>query len=698
MRRQVPKVYIEVISNDNYSTPYIIENDSREDPSVFLLQSGPTKKLNYEINERLLAPFKKRHQSPRPNWYTKPISGKEISQVSGLNRYSGGKIKPDILLKASLYPVQVRKKIVRKKVNRPSPLAASSSVNQYGHPSTRLLTGSLVTQPMLLNKIKHLIKQHSISSSPSPKLFDKVSEDGWKPVDLTTIYSTSTTTSTTSPLNLNEKDIRTESKQSMPTPVMTVKSSSTKPYIPTQRNKPQTELKNINSDKTNSAAEAKPQLSNSLSNQVDVKTDKPENVPSIPLFVPKVPYITPRPIQFSKAQYNRYIVISKENKTEPSDLKFATTQAKSLNGARFPFDSQRVSHYQVSPLERSTLTPTTDAPLRVTLEDYIKKAIEQSQTPKGTSSMFKQSISTTHKPATPGSILIGNHLDKTSLTLSEEEPASRLTKQIKPISWFRRNRKYRPLISLNQSVTEPTVAPPPPPKFVSHRIPPLSGLNNKESIRLEDHNSIMYYSPKNNDVFEDKANDTTVSWNYFTSSPPVVKPKVELTTATPPSTILGNSYATYGPSDESFDMDSNLQTTQFGSVTTKSPSVLMDRDRYPTRLWKSTYVTPIPTTSTTTTSVITTPTITTEAPKTTPTNSLLDYDNYDDYDYADYKDYKDSNERQITTTSTTTTTTAAPVVVSYRRLTNVTRFVRINNYRSNDNNSFIMCAVSHWCI
>lgn len=608
---------------------------------MFVVQSG-SKKLNYEINERLLAPYKQRQPKAngnRLNWLPdKPQSfASDISRVTGLNRYSSRNIKPEILLKA-IYPGQVRKKIIRKKkVNRlPTSSLAASSSSQLGHASTGLLTGNLVTQPILLKaKPIRTYEQPASTIGDSSKQVntEKVHlSNRWKPVSGSPPSTTTVTSTTHSPLFIY-KDISNGRNHQL-------ESTTPSPRVPTQRNRPQTVRDPPEPFIEAIQSKPVPSHSNTIGDNGSGVTSKPTK-PVIPRFTSK-----PRRVQLNLAQYNRYVVIPpKPNRTETYGNTRFVPQNMATNGR---FDIQRIS-------ESSPVT-STEAPLRVTLEDYIKKTIEVSS-------------SDGHQQEPSISAEIPKIHNTETLNERLVHPVAKL---MKPVSGFRRSRKYRPLITLDQSVpsiesntttttlttpstttTSTTTATPVTMRnrFTFQRLANHSSGNTiyKNLIKLEDPATIISYSsPRNNEV-DGRHNETNWSNNSGRNTP----------TPGPWST------SAYVAEDSGEDIGSNLiQTNQ---QQNKEPRHNQSNDGQ--RLGKLTTptITTLLSTPSSNTVTITTTTTTTVAP---PKVTLPpDYYNYEDYDYDDYNTYSNGTS---TTTTTTTTTTTAPVKI-FRRITNTTR-------------------------
>lgn len=766
-----------------------------------MVDSRPMKRLNYEINERLLAPFKQREQyssnGGQVNWLEKPI----LASVSGVNRYSHQPPYRTTSTTSSVGSGGYRKKVIRKKkVSRPSTgMAVSSSTNLYGHSSTQLLTGALtVTKSGQRQKnsrdrstshhhVPPKILQHhqNIIASPLPTYTPEhnnaghnIELSGWKPVTPPpSVFSTISTT----PSPLFSYHETSEAHHKLTSPVeyyLPTTTSQAQPKTTTRPHNVEFNPKTVSFDLKDALKATYETLANTEKPVVPssnsghrVHKQKPQHDIFISSASPyRVSYTTPRPTPRKKqnqqqqsstntANYNRYVVIPQNNQSaitvmfEYQNVSTPAVSERSRFGLgdalvknsvlidssntgrnKFSHDISRIVTTTEFPLPPKPSQPNSSVPIRDTLEDFIKRTIDPKA---GTSSVASDS----HQPnytqgrSFPSSSVSHNHIETHVITLDDvmarAPPIQRPPKVITLSNGQRRARKYRPLISLNQTTPAASVPPASPtpttttkaqPLFTSQRIghsssfnlaTPASPLetyhysdhnNHKSSINLNEPNTIyVYQSPKTNEVSEhtgktvqpfftttNSAYDQSRVYNFgnpntasVTQAPPAPLPTRPMTTSRAISEV---EYAVDGVHDFVQTLPVTLPTTTKAPTTTRTST----QSRYRTsrtELPMTTPTTTTTTTSTTSTTSTTTSTTTTPAPVVVSTSDSYGY--YEDYD-KDYGDYVDSDYKLMgnktnvlsqpssttstTTTTTTTTTTPAPTIApyNYRRL-NVTR-------------------------
>ena len=836
-------MYIEVISSENLTAPYSIVNGA-DDPSFYTIidSSRPIKRLNYEINERLLAPFNNNNNKQQSeqraitmnsvvnNWLAganhKQLQStrKVPTQSSGMNRYSD----------ESMYPihnsgVQYRKKVIRKKkINRPTGMAASSSssssssatTNLYGGSATHLLTGALMTKPLKQNSRPPIV----LPPQPPiiiPKSFiteKKVPNRGlievndWKPITnyastiiphniLTTIATpttkntttltttiTSTTTSTISPLidyrqlnlppddiinsnnnkNNNQHSSLQRQQQISTTPV--VVNSVPKITISSLLNDSlKVQVHNLNLPKRPSNFDFAEILRNSYTsllnkskyhtnnnnhnhepiinrfesnvtnvNMPTLKGQTEKNLSSLPfVIVPSGGHSsTPKPTyrKVNVAQFNRYVVIPQKNHKhtialmlnhknvtrvtgENEQNRFLISNNTGNSNSKYTHDFARILSNDSSNLNEPYRNYNkTIAPIRDTLENFIKKTIgPKAEDMKTVSGYQTQARSFPTMPFKPFNNNFINYLSAEPINNNVRIVHSkRPTSLSQSNSGHRRTRKYRPLITLEQSTSAP---PKLSPSFSSQRISPTTispmqssfNLADKSSINLEEPNSVVaYHSPNTNELNEIKLNDSHLynypynhHTNYFlpkitnsgmshkfanndglhstTLIPPL--PTVPITTTKLITDLVDNKTTSH-------ILNNLIRTTSVVPTITEVPTISEPKfQSTKQQRFKKIELQNFFATNHASTGFTTTTTSTTSAPTLGVSSGTETYGYYEDYDnYGDYDDTDShwmgnktnvlsmSIKSSTTTTTTTTTTTEAPMMVSYKwRHTNVTR-------------------------
>lgn len=528
VRRKVPDLYIEVIPDQ-----MVNKTQSPDDYSIVLLDN-PKKKLSYEINDRLIAPFKQYEYNQlgrsASSW---PIDKEPVYTNGQPNRYNmqpldANNAQPSYT-KVNTIPHlnSLRKKVVRKRKQMArgsqQALAASSSTNLYGHtPSINTYANSFMAHPLsMINMVKpssggsgrthKKVKIQSFNSYSQP-----LDKQGWKPL------APASSTTTPAPLlsyiesvnnNLNQL---TDEQLAIEAKAKTVNRHRKIEYVADSR-----EL--VNNDGA---------LTNNEPTSIVLSPPPSYHHPS----TPRPPF---NPSSF-RAHTNRYVTVPLSSfKSTPAKsraianvtaplVKPITKLPQSHNRMREELLSQYLHKIiefsaQSPPAGRSVATSHTPPPLSTTtrdrpivdkLEDFIKKTIETEQR-QTQDQRTSAPIGYLESPFFP--------------TL---KPPTELSKP-----YTKSYRKVRPAIKLetlsapspptSTTVTTTTSTTPRPQMnsvFVSQRLPvtpapvmttpqnlqqssPMSHRQSsyghkQSSISLDEPSSIVYYSsPQNNELF-----------------------------------------------------------------------------------------------------------------------------------------------------------------------------------------------------
>ncbi|OTF72330.1 hypothetical protein BLA29_006555 [Euroglyphus maynei] len=328
------------------------------------------------------------------------------------------------------------------------------------------------------------------------------------------------------------------------------------------------------------------------------------------------------------AQYNSYVVMPNSHNSNQKEIN---------------------KNSQTSISKNDEIAKQFNDPI-ATLEEFIKKTINDASKiePKKYSVTPSSSTMMTTTPLPTPSILATTIFPITPQSL--ETPKEQVYKKIKAINGYRRSRKYRPLISLDQNISTKRS------NMTNSRHEQkdiVTNLTNSKIINLSDPSTITVYDTlRSNDVDQDRSslsNTMDNQWPLTTTTQSPLLPKL----------AYGNRSAVIKTTNrpeswkESIDVPTDVNTS-----TTNAPQYSLDKQKNKQKIGIKIR---LPSSTSTTT--------TTMLPETRPTSrnyteyNYYDYDNYDngqDYDMNNYDDeyYNNMlNEGKMPTTSTTTTTT-----------------------------------------
>ncbi|KAH9426742.1 chitin binding [Dermatophagoides pteronyssinus] len=678
LRRKIPELYIKIVSNDNFSTPFMSvnnnnNNNGQTNRGLIVLSKQPSpsskakaeKKLNYEINERLLAPFKHKtieedrlfsmirsdnnikNAEPKHRNHNGNVNEQQqkIVYSDGFNRYTDQKttaIPTYKMINQVTHASRFRKKIIRKKKMNYQPtsslsslsppssaMAASSSSslsNVYGHhPSTNLLTGTLVTSSFNNNNEQKIRRN---SRPPLYKSLDKA---------------------TTLPFNYphNTSPRIWTHHHHHHHPSTTLK--------PTQRNRPQQLHETIGIYRKNNSSNKNDNI-NHHHNKLLMKSmnnDKTESVMVVPMDSNSNKYL-------NLAQYNSYVVMPNSYYNNENNKNSQTSK------------NDEIQKQFKNPID--------------TLEEFIKKTIKdvaKIEPQKYSVTSSSMTTTTTTTPLPPPSMLATTILPNTPQGF--ETKKEQVYKKIKAINGYRRSRKYRPLISLDQNISTKKSNITNSHHEQKSDIVTFTNRNNSKIINLSDPSTITVYETlKNNDVDQERTSSLykTIDdqWSLTTTSSPLL---TKLTygdrsiSSIIPTTIRPENWK------ENIDIPTDMNTIPITS-TTKSPLYTLNKPKNKTKIGIKIR---LPSSSTSTTSTTTTVPMITMLPKTGPTPknyteyNYYDYDNYDnvqDYNYDDEYYNNMLNDGKISTTTSTTTTTTTTLAPPSSSISSLSSF-HMNN-------------------
>nr|XP_027199919.1 putative uncharacterized protein DDB_G0282133 [Dermatophagoides pteronyssinus] len=691
LRRKIPELYIKIVSNDNFSTPFMSvnnnnNNNGQTNRGLIVLSKQPSpsskakaeKKLNYEINERLLAPFKHKtieedrlfsmirsdnnikNAEPKHRNHNGNVNEQQqkIVYSDGFNRYTDQKttaIPTYKMINQVTHASRFRKKIIRKKKMNYQPtsslsslsppssaMAASSSsslTNVYGHhPSTKLLTGTLVTSSFNNNN------EQKIRRNSRPPLYKSLDKATTLPFN----YPHNTSPRIWTPSSSSSSFMNFSPTTSAPIieytsdNIPSIERLASTTLKPTQRNRPQQLHETIGIYRKNNSSNKNDNI-NHHHNKLLMKSmnnDKTESVMVVPMDSNSNKYL-------NLAQYNSYVVMPNSYYNNENNKNSQTSK------------NDEIQKQFKNPID--------------TLEEFIKKTIKdvaKIEPQKYSVTSSSMTTTTTTTPLPPPSMLATTILPNTPQGF--ETKKEQVYKKIKAINGYRRSRKYRPLISLDQNISTKKSNITNSHHEQKSDIVTFTNRNNSKIINLSDPSTITVYETlKNNDVDQERTSSLykTIDdqWSLTTTSSPLL---TKLTygdrsiSSIIPTTIRPENWK------ENIDIPTDMNTIPITS-TTKSPLYTLNKPKNKTKIGIKIR---LPSSSTSTTSTTTTVPMITMLPKTGPTPknyteyNYYDYDNYDnvqDYNYDDEYYNNMLNEGKIstttsTTTTTTTTTTLAP--------------------------------------